>query len=110
VGGGPWHTQHGTRGNTVAANDHWVTRTWSTLFSWNELYLFHKKLQGQIEFFEKGACFQETRKVFHGPLAMRNRAEACAARDWGRFLGPGPRPDPLGRRIGTRAPGRAARE
>jgi hypothetical protein len=56
--------QHGTRGSTAGAGGRWADHISSTLFSWNELYLFHEKLQAEIEFFAKGACFRGTGKLF----------------------------------------------
>jgi hypothetical protein len=62
--------QHGTRGSTAEAGGRWADHILSTLFSWNELYLFHEKLQAEIEFFAKGACFRGTGKLFWPPSAV----------------------------------------
>jgi hypothetical protein len=64
VDDGPWRTQRGTRGNTVAVVGRLVAHILSTLFSWNELYLNCKKFQSEIGFENKGAVFVEQQKLF----------------------------------------------
>jgi hypothetical protein len=88
-----------------------AVHTLNRLFSWNELYLLHKKLQSEIDVFAKGAFFPKTRKLFYGPLTVGNRARARAASDPARFLGAGGRGgrSRAGERGARAGPGRAGR-